>query len=154
MLNIGEKGKGGVWLWSKGERRGGSHQNPKPQACVGETMGVQGGVGGGGGEALPTSEAASLGAQAAEIWPGALEQLSLSCCRPGDVGRRRGGCCTFKRDGTITASTVVSLQRPPPPLIFTVRIGERSRKRRSKKKGGSKEAGKKSKEEDCAAFGG
>ena len=30
----------------KGKRGGGSHRNPKPQACVGETRGVQEGVGG------------------------------------------------------------------------------------------------------------
>ena len=44
-------------------------------------------------EALPTSEAASLGARAAEVWPCAPAQLSLSRCRPGDVGRggREGG---------------------------------------------------------------
>lgn len=57
-------------------------------------------------EALPTSEAASLGARAAEVWPCAPARLSLRRCRPGDVGRggrggreggREGGSyCRFK----------------------------------------------------------
>lgn len=53
---------GGVRLWSKGERGGGVL---KPQ-----TAGMSGGdVRGRQRERLPTSKAASLGAQAAEVWP-------------------------------------------------------------------------------------
>lgn len=91
----------------------GSHQ-PKPQACVGETRGAQGSVGGWGGggggswkEPSPTSEAASLGARAARVWPCAPAWLSLSHCRREDVGRE--GCGTFKE--TLTAA--VSLQKAP-----------------------------------------
>lgn len=41
VLNVGEKGRVGLVVVKRG-----SHQNPKPQACVGETSGVQEGVGG------------------------------------------------------------------------------------------------------------
>lgn len=82
-----KRGKRGGW-------RGGGTKNPKPQACVGETRGAQEGVGRGGvgAEALPTSEAASLGARAAEVWPCAPAQLSLSRCRlRGEGGGGWGG---------------------------------------------------------------
>lgn len=97
--NIGEKEWVGSGCGQKGKGEGGgSHQNPKPQACVGETRGVQEGVGGEGEVVggVATSEAASLGARAAEVWPCAPAQLSLSRCRPGDGRRGGAGCGTFK----------------------------------------------------------
>lgn len=45
MFKYWRDGEGrGVVVAKRGKGRG-SHQNPKPQACVGETMGVQEGVG-------------------------------------------------------------------------------------------------------------
>lgn len=105
---------------------------------------------------LPTSEEALLGARAAEVWPCAPAQLSLSHCRPGDVRREGGGggggvVRHIQRAGTMTVpSAVVSLQRPPPPLILGIRTEECSRRRWSERRG-SKNEWKKSRDGSSAS---
>lgn len=97
-------------MWSKEGEWGWGVTSPNLKHAwvrLGEHRGVWEDGGGDWKEPSPTSEAASLGARAARVWPCAPAWLSLSHCRREDVGRE--GCGTFKE--TLTAA--VSLQKAP-----------------------------------------
>ena len=88
-------------------------------------------------EALPTSEAASLGARAAEVWPCAPARLSLSRCRPGDVeGGREGGVTADSKSRHNDCSLCCGLASKASAATHILRQGRGGARKQSGRGGG------------------